>query len=40
MTCEELKELVELYSLGLADGGEKAEIDEHLTHAVRLVTRT
>jgi len=30
MTCEELKELVDLYSLGLADGGEKAEIDEHL----------
>jgi hypothetical protein len=30
MRCEELKELVELYSLGLAEGEEKAEIDEHL----------
>jgi hypothetical protein len=30
MRCEELKELVELYSLGLAEGEEKTEIDEHL----------
>src|SRR5437660_1031416 len=30
MRCEELKELVELYSLGLAEGDEKTEIDQHL----------
>jgi hypothetical protein len=30
MNCEELKDLYELYALGVLDAGEKAEIDEHL----------
>jgi hypothetical protein len=30
MTCEELKEMHELYALGLLDGEEKLEIDAHL----------
>lgn len=30
MTCEDLRESYELYALGLLDGEEKREIDEHL----------
>ncbi len=30
MTCDELKDLYELYALGLAEGEEKAEMDAHL----------
>lgn len=30
MTCEELRDMQELYSLGLLDGDEKTEIDAHL----------
>jgi hypothetical protein len=30
MTCEELKDMYELYSLGVIEGEEKAEIDAHL----------
>ena len=30
MNCAELQDFYELYALGVLDGGEKAEIDEHL----------
>ena len=31
MTCDELKEMMELYSLGVLEGEEKQELDAHLT---------
>ena len=30
MTCEELREMFELYALGLLEGAEKDEIEAHL----------
>jgi anti-sigma-K factor RskA len=30
MTCEELKDMFELYALGLLEGEEKSEVEEHL----------
>ncbi len=30
MSCQELQDMYELYALGVLEGAEKAEIDEHL----------
>jgi hypothetical protein len=40
MTCEELGEYYELYSLGLLEDGEKIEIDAHLTRGCALCRRS
>ena len=30
MNCQELRDMYELYALGVLEGGERAEIEEHL----------
>ena len=39
MTCEERQELLELYTLGALEAGDREEIDQHLAEGCERCTR-